>query len=137
MADNSVTVDLGATVDFSFPVGAGTSSHNVVFATNPTSCTQKTGVVIAPAPPLPAFALPAAWTGECTFNSPGHVHVRLLGPSGGDERFGGGQDAGWRYADADADGHADRDADGDAGAAAGYDAGEDAEDLGGDRQARR
>jgi plastocyanin len=68
-ADNSVTVAPGATVDFSFP--AGSAGHNVVFATNPTSCVQKTGVAILPAPPLPQFALPAPWSGECTFNTPG------------------------------------------------------------------
>jgi plastocyanin len=68
-ADNTVTVDLGATVDFSYP--AGSSAHNVEFATNPTSCTQKTGVVITAAPPLPSFAQPAPWTGECTFSTPG------------------------------------------------------------------
>lgn len=70
-ADNSVTVAPGATVDFSFPVGAGTTAHNVVFATNPTSCTQTAGIVILPAPPLPASSLPAGWAGECTFDTPG------------------------------------------------------------------
>jgi plastocyanin len=68
-ADNSVTVDKGATVDFSYPVG--TSAHNVVFTTAPTSCVQKTGVAIYPAPPLPAYSLPAGWSGECTFDTPG------------------------------------------------------------------
>jgi plastocyanin len=68
-ADNSVTVTRGATVDFSYP--AGTSAHNVKFDTNPTSCVQKTGVAITTGPPLPAFAQPAGWTGECTFDSPG------------------------------------------------------------------
>ncbi|MDA0169235.1 plastocyanin/azurin family copper-binding protein [Solirubrobacter taibaiensis] len=70
--DNSVTVAPGGTVDFSFPVGAGTTAHNVVFATAPTSCVQKTGVVIFPvAPPLPQNALPPGWSGECTFDTPG------------------------------------------------------------------
>ena len=68
--DNTVTVLRGSTVDFSYPVG--TSAHNVAFATAPTSCTQKTGVVVFPtAPPLPANALPASWSGECTFDTPG------------------------------------------------------------------
>jgi|GEM_PF-2465353 plastocyanin len=70
-ADNSVTVPAGGTVDFSFPVGAGTTAHNVVFATNPSSCVQLTGAAILPAPPLPQFALPPGWSGECTFNEPG------------------------------------------------------------------
>jgi plastocyanin len=70
-SDNSVTVPVGSTVEFEFPVGAGTSSHNVVFTTNPSSCVQLTGLVILPAPPLPQVALPAGWSGECTFNTPG------------------------------------------------------------------
>jgi hypothetical protein len=32
---------------------------------------QKTGIAITAAPPLPAFAQPPAWTGECTFDAPG------------------------------------------------------------------
>jgi hypothetical protein len=64
-----VTVDAGATVDFSYPTGI--SAHNVVFAGNPTSCVQRTGVVITTAPPLPAFSQPAGWSGECTFATPG------------------------------------------------------------------
>jgi plastocyanin len=68
-ADNSVSVNKGATVDFSYPAGA--SAHNVVFTTAPTSCVQKTGVAIYPAPPLPAYSLPAGWSGECTFDTPG------------------------------------------------------------------
>jgi plastocyanin len=70
-ADNSVTVAPGGTVEFSFPVGAGTTAHNVVFDTAPTSCVQRTGVAILPAPPLPQFAMPPGWEGECTFNEPG------------------------------------------------------------------
>ncbi|MBE2314545.1 hypothetical protein DVA67_001045 [Solirubrobacter sp. CPCC 204708] len=70
-ADNSVTVAPGSTVDFSFPVGAGTNVHNVVFAQAPTSCVQKTGLVVGPAPPLPQFAQPAGWSGECKFDTPG------------------------------------------------------------------
>ena len=68
-ADNSVSVNSGSTVDFSYP--AGPSAHNVVFTTAPTSCVQKTGVAIVPAPPLPGFAQPAGWSGECTFATPG------------------------------------------------------------------
>jgi plastocyanin len=68
-ADNTITVDKGATVDFSYPAGA--SAHNVEFTTQPTSCVQKTGVQITPGPPLPAYAQPPSWTGECTFDTPG------------------------------------------------------------------
>lgn len=68
-ADNSVTVNKGSTVDFSYPAGA--SAHNVVFTTAPTSCVQKTGVAITQAPPLPAYSQPPGWSGECTFDTPG------------------------------------------------------------------
>jgi plastocyanin len=70
-ADSSVTITPGATVSFAYP--AGSSSHNVVFSSGgPTSCAQKTGVVVFPtAPPVPQNALPAGWSGECTFNTPG------------------------------------------------------------------
>jgi plastocyanin len=70
--DNSITVNAGATVDFSYPVG--TSAHNVVFSgAQPTSCVQKTGVIVYPdrTAPLPRSVLPAAWTGECVFQTPG------------------------------------------------------------------
>jgi plastocyanin len=68
-SDNTVTVNKGATVDFSYP--AGSSAHNVVFTTQPTSCVQKTGIQVTTAPPLPAYAQPPSWTGECTFDTPG------------------------------------------------------------------
>ena len=47
------------------------SAHNVdVRAATPTSCTQRTGPAIAPAPPLPAFALPPGWSGDCRSTRP-------------------------------------------------------------------
>src|SRR4029079_2746958 len=49
----------------------GASVHNVVFVQAPTSCTQKTGVQITAAPPLPQFSQPPGWSGECTFDKPG------------------------------------------------------------------
>ena len=53
-ADNSVTVQQGATVSFTFPAGAGTEIHNVAFeGAKPTSCTQTAGPDAGkPAPPL-------------------------------------------------------------------------------------
>ena len=41
------------------------------FATNPTTCTQRTGVVINSRPAAPANALPASWSGDCRFDTPG------------------------------------------------------------------
>jgi len=71
-ADNSVTVAPGDTVKFSFPVGNGTSSHNVSFSTlKPASCTQTAGDVPGAVPPLPKYPLPAGWAGECTFATAG------------------------------------------------------------------
>jgi plastocyanin len=68
--DNTVEIAPGGTVGFAYPSGA--SSHNVVFDTaQPSSCVQLAGVVNTAAPPLPAFAQPAAWSGECTFNAAG------------------------------------------------------------------
>ena len=80
--DNSVSVAPGGTVDFSYPAGANV--HNVVFVNSPTSCVQKTGIAILPAPPLPQFSMPPGWSGECTFNDAGRLHVRVHGASGGD-----------------------------------------------------
>src|SRR5689334_11572332 len=59
--DNSVTIMQGETVEFAFPEGNGTLSHNVVFQTGPTSCTQRTGGGPFPAPPLPQFAMGPSW----------------------------------------------------------------------------
>jgi len=68
--DSTVEIAPGGTVSFAYPSGG--SSHNVVFdAAQPTSCVQSTGVVITAAPPLPGFAQPPGWSGECTFNSAG------------------------------------------------------------------
>ena len=69
-SDHVVQIVAGETVDFSNP-GAG--SHNVKFATAPTSCTQTSGTVIPgfPVPPLPAFPVAGPWTGHCTFSTPG------------------------------------------------------------------
>jgi plastocyanin len=83
-ADSTVEIAPGATVSFGYPTGG--SSHNVVFdAAQPSSCTQSTGVVITAAPPLPGFAEPAGWSGECTFNAAGtytfvcQVHPEMTG----------------------------------------------------------
>ena len=94
--DSSVTIMMGQSVNFSFPTGNGSSSHNVKFsAAQPSSCTQTAGPNVGAVPPLPAFALPAGWAGSCTFATPGvyafvcSVHPAMTGtvvvtdPSGG------------------------------------------------------
>jgi plastocyanin len=69
-ADTTVEIAPGGTVSFAYPSGG--SAHNVVFdAGQPSSCVQQAGVAITPGPPLPAFAQPAGWSGECTFGTPG------------------------------------------------------------------
>src|SRR5690349_17812425 len=60
--DSTVTINAGETVTFSYPNGG--SFHNVDFADAvPTSCTQNTGTVVGPVPPLPNFPSPAGWAG--------------------------------------------------------------------------
>ena len=69
-ADNTVEIAPGGTVSFAYPTGS--QSHNVHFdAAQPSSCTQSTGILITAGPPLPAFAQPAGWSGECTFTAAG------------------------------------------------------------------
>ncbi len=68
--DNTVEIAPGGTVSFAYPTG--TSQHNVVFnAAQPSSCVQSAGPSVGAVPPLPAFALPPGWSGECTFNAAG------------------------------------------------------------------
>src|SRR3954464_6966649 len=68
--DNTVTINAGETVTFSYPSGG--NSHNVDFdAAQPTSCTQTAGANIGPVPPVPAFPSPQGWEGTCRFNTPG------------------------------------------------------------------
>jgi plastocyanin len=68
--DNTVEIAPGGTVSFAYPSGG--SVHNVVFnAAQPSSCVQQSGANVGAVPPLPAFALPPGWSGECTFNTPG------------------------------------------------------------------
>jgi plastocyanin len=82
--DTTVEIAPGGTVSFAYPSGG--SSHNVVFdAAQPSSCVQQAGVVITAAPPLPGFAEPQGWSGECTFNAAGTytfvcgVHPEMTG----------------------------------------------------------
>ncbi|HEX6023794.1 MAG TPA: ThuA domain-containing protein [Solirubrobacter sp.] len=67
--DNSVTINPGETVTFSYP--AGTSVHNVAFnatGPQPASCQQTAPTQSGPGnPPLPAFPSPPGWAGTCTF----------------------------------------------------------------------
>jgi len=68
--DNTVEIAPGGTVSFAYPMGS--QQHNVVFnAAQPSSCVQSSGLNVGPVPPLPAFAVPAGWSGECTFNAAG------------------------------------------------------------------
>ena len=77
---------------------------------------QKTGVVIAPPPPLPFVPLPQGWSGECTFSAPGTYsfvctahRTEMTGTVVVHRR---------QRADADAHADADREPDPDAGAPA-------------------
>jgi plastocyanin len=67
-----VTVAQGATVTFSYPTG--NSQHNVDFSAGgaaPSACTQAAGASSGAVPPLPHTPTRAAWSGSCTFNTPG------------------------------------------------------------------
>jgi PKD repeat protein/type 1 glutamine amidotransferase len=70
-ADNTVNVNAGEKVFFSYP--EGTSVHNVTFnatGPQPTGCVQTlapAGMSIQPAPPIAGFGQPPGWAGECTF----------------------------------------------------------------------
>ena len=71
--DNSVTVNPGETVTFSYPTG--TSVHNVAFnatGPQPASCAQTLPTPTAPGnPPLPAGPSLPGWAGNCTFANVG------------------------------------------------------------------
>jgi plastocyanin len=69
--DNAdVKVKPGEYVHFAYPEGA--ASHNVDFkdATKPV-CKQTAGPPVGDSPPLPKYALPKGWAGDCRFDSPG------------------------------------------------------------------
>jgi plastocyanin len=68
-ADNTVEIAAGGKVTFSYPTGG--QVHNVVFQGAQPTCTQTAGPVFGAVPPLPSFAAPAGWAGECTFTAPG------------------------------------------------------------------
>ncbi len=68
--ENSLTIAAGQSVTFAYPDGG--NFHNVSFVGNqPTSCTQTSGPVLGPVPPLPTFPATAGWAGTCLFNTPG------------------------------------------------------------------
>jgi len=84
--DNSVTIAPGESVKFSYP--SGESSHNVKFtaaADAQPTCTQTAGDVSGSVPPLPKYATPPGWSGNCTFNTVGaysfvcSVHPEMTG----------------------------------------------------------
>jgi plastocyanin len=66
-----VTIAHGGTVAFSYP--SGHSEHDADFAggPRPTSCTQTSGPSSGAIPPLPRHPTSAAWSGTCTFSTPG------------------------------------------------------------------
>ena len=72
-----MTIRAGEKVTFAFPTGA--SSHNVTFpnAPKPALCPQTKAANAVPfldpdnAPPMPGFAQPAGWEGNCTFDAAG------------------------------------------------------------------
>lgn len=68
-SDNTVEIAAGGKVTFSYPTGG--QVHNVVFQGTQPTCTQTSGIVYGAVPPLPAFAAPAGWAGDCTFTAPG------------------------------------------------------------------
>jgi cytochrome c len=86
---NSVTVNPGEKVTFSYPVG--TSVHNVTFNSvgpQPTNCVQTVaapGFSIAPAPPIAGTGQTPGWVGECTFPTAGtygfycSIHPNMIG----------------------------------------------------------
>jgi plastocyanin len=68
--DTTATIAAGGTVTFGYPTGI--SAHNVDFdSTQPASCTQTSGSVAGPVPPLPAIPTGEGWAGTCPFNTPG------------------------------------------------------------------
>jgi plastocyanin len=69
-SNQDVAIAPGDTVHFGYP--AGSSQHNVQFTDLQPRCTQTSGAVMFnDSPPLPKFALPQGWAGDCTFDSPG------------------------------------------------------------------
>jgi len=70
IGENTVTIDAGSTVTFSYPSGG--SFHSVEFTDDqPTSCTQTAGPVLGAVPPLPTFPAGEGWAGTCRFDTPG------------------------------------------------------------------
>ena len=68
--DNSVAVQPGEWVKFSYP--SGSSVHNVRFdQAQPGACVQTAGSLITDAPPLPQYYEGAGWAGECRFDAAG------------------------------------------------------------------
>jgi plastocyanin len=78
---DTATIAAGGTVTFSYP--SGSSLHNVVFDTSPTSCTQTTGIPSTSVPPLLENPQGPAWAGSCRFDTPGTYtfHCGFHGPS--------------------------------------------------------
>ncbi len=82
---NTVTIDPGGTVTFSYPDGA--SFHNVNFDGDVQPvCTQTAPTSSAPgAPPMPPFPSPHGWSGTCTFDMSGtyafacQLHPTMVG----------------------------------------------------------
>lgn len=69
-SNKDVAIAPGETVHFDYP--AGSTQHNVQFTALQPHCTQTSGAVIfQESPPLPKYALPQGWAGDCTFDSPG------------------------------------------------------------------
>jgi plastocyanin len=68
-SNKDVSIAPGETVHFGYPQGS--SQHNVDFRGTQPRCKQTSGVVITDSPPLPKFALPPGWAGDCTFDAPG------------------------------------------------------------------
>ena len=78
--DNSVTIQSGGTVNFSYPVGV--TVHNVVFSGTPTqpTCVLTSGQTAGlPIPPLPPYVQPPGWRRQLHVRHRRHLLVRVLG----------------------------------------------------------
>ena len=76
-ADNSVTVTAGATRRLQLPGRRERRTTSMFDATKPTSCVQTAGHRRSPGAAAARVRAAAGLGGECTFDTPGHLHVRL------------------------------------------------------------
>ena len=70
-SNKDVTIKPGESVHFDYPSGG--KVHNVKFDSAQPACKQTAGVEFPgmAIPPLPAYAAPPGWAGDCRFDTPG------------------------------------------------------------------